>query len=166
MIYLEFLSNTDFRTILSVLGFILSLINFWFLFWRQRPKFDVKINEIVDSRVEFYIEFLFINKSDKPLSITGIIANSNNESFRVVNHVQDVMFSKYFDEPYKTNGLPIKLDPYQAFKCYIQFTKNKTDKDFDYDYLKFKFTTSRSSKSFCRSTKEDLIIQREDLHTK
>ncbi|MGS0657091.1 hypothetical protein ACU40P_03435 [Staphylococcus arlettae] len=154
----------DYKFFISLAGFILSLINFWFLFLKQRSNFKVEIKEIVDSRVEFYIQFIFINKSNKGLSITGMSAKSKEEQFSAVYDIQNIMSSKYYDEPYRTNGLPIKLEPYQSTKCYVQFDKNTADKNFDYDYLKFKISTSRQTKNVCIPTKKDLIIDLSDLY--
>lgn len=154
------------KTFFAAGGFILSVINFWFLFVKQRTNFDVKINEIVDSRVEFYIEFIFINKSNKPFSITGIETTSNNEKFEVVYHVENIMSRKYFDDNHKTHGLPINLSAYQTQKCYLQFMKNENDKTFDYKSLKFKIATSRKTKKFKISIGKDLLVELSDLYTK
>lgn len=154
------------KTVLAIGGFILSVINFWFLFWKQRTKFDVKINEIVDSRAEFYIEFIFINKSNKPFSITGIETTSNNEKIEIVYHVENIMSRQFFDDHHKTHGLPINLSAYQTQKCYLQFMKNEIDKPFDYKSLNFKIATSRKTKKFEISTGKDLLVGLTDLYTK
>lgn len=161
------MENIDnYKTYISIAGFLLSLINFWYLFWKQRPNFKVEIKEIVDSRNDFYIKFIFINKSNKALSITGIRAKSKDEIFNVVYDIQNIMNRKFFENPHRTSGLPLKLDPYQSVKCYIQFEKNILDKTFDYDSLKFKISTSRKTKIICIPTKKDSIIDQADLYLK
>lgn len=159
------MENIDnYKTYISIAGFLLSLINFWFIFLKQRPNFKVKIKQIADSTSDFYIEFIFTNKSNKALSITGIMAKSKDEEFNAVYDIQNIMPSKFFKEPHRTSGLPLKLDPYQSMKCFIQFEKNTADKDFDYDCLKFKISTSRKPKNVCITIPKNLVIEQEDLY--